>query len=619
MAEQRFPDPIAREEDVLGTIEYLARELGGVLERRGEGARLIAARAVPRRRQGAPARDRHRRAAARSRADAEAVRGPARRARRRLRSGLRLRHDAALGAGHRALRSGADRVGGVRRRRGAGASDRPARRALRPAPRDAAGAAGHAHSGVRGGGGAGACGAAMRRTACALALRSSRTVSARRGRSGCSSGRSRSRRSRRCRTDRRSASTGGTSCIRSQSVRRSGAHRDGVVARRARQALTRDYFRVESKSGARVWLYREGFTATASRERRLVPARPVRMTGEIVELPITSCPRSIGRAAPPPAYAELAVTTNFSFLRGASDPEELVVAAKELGLEGHRHCRPQQRCGCRACARDGAQLKETNRQMTERHFKLAVGARLVFSDGTPDILAYPRDRAAWGRLTRLLSLGKRRAEKGDCILGLPDLLDFVEGLNLIVMPPARIHAERLARAAGPAEGGGVAGRASGLAAGMLYRGDDARRLARLAEIARQRCRSADRGQRRALSRARAPRVAGRGHLHPRASDAGDRGPAARSQCRAASQDRRRKWRGCFARRRRRSARRSAFWQRCNFSLEELRETEYADETRQGYATPQDALVAFAEAGLQAALSRMRFPPRSGMPSTKNSN
>jgi error-prone DNA polymerase len=65
--------------------------------------------------------------------------------------------------------------------------------------------------------------------------------------------------------------------------------------------------------------------------------------------------------------------------------------------------------------------------------KIAVGARLVFSDQTPDILAYPPDRPAWGRLTRLLSLGKGRAEKGDCILGFPDLLDFVEGLNLIVM------------------------------------------------------------------------------------------------------------------------------------------------------------------------------------------
>ena len=55
MAEQRFPDPIAREDDVLGTIEHLARELARVLERRGEGARLMQARAVPRRRQGASA------------------------------------------------------------------------------------------------------------------------------------------------------------------------------------------------------------------------------------------------------------------------------------------------------------------------------------------------------------------------------------------------------------------------------------------------------------------------------------------------------------------------------------------------------------------------------------
>ena len=66
--------------------------------------------------------------------------------------------------------------------------------------------------------------------------------------------------------------------------------------------------------------------------------------------------------------------------------------------------------------------------------KVVVGARLVFADGTPDILAYPQDRAAWGRLTRLLTLGKRRADKGDCILHLPDLLDHIAGLNLIVMP-----------------------------------------------------------------------------------------------------------------------------------------------------------------------------------------
>ena len=123
-----------------------------------------------------------------------------------------------------------------------------------------------------------------------------------------------------------------------------------------------------------------------------------------------------------------------------------------------------------------------NLQRNAPELKIAVGARLVFADGTPDILAYPQDRAAWGRLTRLLSLGKLRAEKGDCILGLPDLIDFIAGLNLIVMPPPRINAvtlrallARLKKAASE--------KSIWLAASMLYRGDDARRLARLADIA----------------------------------------------------------------------------------------------------------------------------------------
>src|SRR6185437_16684792 len=117
-------------------------------------------------------------------------------------------------------------------------------------------------------------------------------------------------------------------------------------------------------------------------------------------------------------------------------------------------------------------------------FRIAVGARLVFDDGcTPDILAYPRDRAAWGRLTRLLSLGKLRAEKGGCLLGLPDLLQFAEGLNLIVMPPARIAAPALghllARLKKTASRNAV-----WVGAAVLYRGDDARRLAKLAVLAR---------------------------------------------------------------------------------------------------------------------------------------
>src|SRR5580704_521437 len=132
-------------------------------------------------------------------------------------------------------------------------------------------------------------------------------------------------------------------------------------------------------------------------------------------------------------YAELAVTTNFSFLRGASRPEELVACAKRLGLAG---------IGV-ADRNSVAGVVRAHMAANEKGLRLAIGARLVFADGTPDILAYPRDRAAWGRLTRLLSLGKRRAEKGDCILRLADLMDFIAGLNLIVMAPARTEAAAL--------------------------------------------------------------------------------------------------------------------------------------------------------------------------------
>src|ERR1700712_3326106 len=135
------------------------------------------------------------------------------------------------------------------------------------------------------------------------------------------------------------------------------------------------------------------------------------------------------------AYAELAVTTNFSFLRGASNAKELVLRAKELGLTGIGIA---DRNSVAGVVRAHAIAKVIG-------FKVAVGARLVFSDGSPDILAYPEDRAAWGRLTRLLTVGKDRAEKGDCILGLPDLLEESEGLNLIVMPPCVFNFDDLVK------------------------------------------------------------------------------------------------------------------------------------------------------------------------------
>ena len=119
-------------------------------------------------------------------------------------------------------------------------------------------------------------------------------------------------------------------------------------------------------------------------------------------------------------FAELAVTTNFSFLRGGSHPEELVRRAAELGLAGVAVADRNTLAGV---VRGHLMAKEAG-------IRYAVGCRLAFRDGTPDIIAWPIDRAAWGRLCRLLTAGNRRAEKGQCHLDLADLLEWGEGLIL---------------------------------------------------------------------------------------------------------------------------------------------------------------------------------------------
>ena len=136
------------------------------------------------------------------------------------------------------------------------------------------------------------------------------------------------------------------------------------------------------------------------------------------------------------AYAEIAVTTNYSFLRGASHPWEFAAMAAKLRLAAIGIADRNTLAGIvRAYA--AVQAIEKNRP------KLLVGARLVFVDGTPDVLAYPTDRAAYGRLCRLLSAGKLRAPKGECHLALHDLLKWQEGLLLVVMAPRPDHKERV--------------------------------------------------------------------------------------------------------------------------------------------------------------------------------
>ncbi|MFM2280282.1 MAG: hypothetical protein RLZZ444_2513, partial [Pseudomonadota bacterium] len=123
-------------------------------------------------------------------------------------------------------------------------------------------------------------------------------------------------------------------------------------------------------------------------------------------------------------YVEIGVRSNFSFLEGASQPEELAVAAHRLGLAG---------VGL-ADRNTVAGVVRMHQAAKEARLRYQPGARLVFADGTPDILAYPRHRAAWGNLCRLLSLGNLRADKGKPILNLVDLQDWGEGMMLAVMP-----------------------------------------------------------------------------------------------------------------------------------------------------------------------------------------
>jgi error-prone DNA polymerase len=131
-------------------------------------------------------------------------------------------------------------------------------------------------------------------------------------------------------------------------------------------------------------------------------------------------------------FAEIAVTTNFSFLRGASHPREMVAQAAVHGYAAIGVADRNTLAGVVRAFDAHNQLKEQTDAPLPR---LLIGSRLVFVDGTPDIVVYPTDRAAYGRLCRLLSDGKLRAPKGECLLTLDDLLRWQEGLLLVVMPP----------------------------------------------------------------------------------------------------------------------------------------------------------------------------------------
>src|SRR5204862_7789148 len=134
----------------------------------------------------------------------------------------------------------------------------------------------------------------------------------------------------------------------------------------------------------------------------------------------------------------IGITTNFSFLRGGSDPRAYVHQASLLGIPVIGIADHNTLAGVVRA------YKELENPEITRKPKLLIGTRLVFIDGTPDILAYPRDRAAYGRLCQLLSKGKLAAEKGECHLRFADLAEFSEGLLLVLVPAYRFTAAAIA-------------------------------------------------------------------------------------------------------------------------------------------------------------------------------
>jgi error-prone DNA polymerase len=131
-------------------------------------------------------------------------------------------------------------------------------------------------------------------------------------------------------------------------------------------------------------------------------------------------------ALTPPPYVEFAVQSNFSFLRGASRPEELVVTSQMLGL---RAMGLADRNTVAGVVRAWAQSKVTK-------FPYHPGCRLAFADGTPDVLAYPRNRGGWGHLCRLLTQANIRdeSEKGASMVYRDDLLEWGGDVSLAVIP-----------------------------------------------------------------------------------------------------------------------------------------------------------------------------------------
>ncbi len=128
-------------------------------------------------------------------------------------------------------------------------------------------------------------------------------------------------------------------------------------------------------------------------------------------------------------YTELQVTTNFSFLRGGSHPEEMIERAIELG---YKEIAITDRNTLAGIVRAYSAAKGKN-------IRIIPACRIDIQDG-PSLLAYPTNREAYARLSGLLSLGNLRTEKGKCEIYKRDVYKYAEGVKFIVVPPETLSA-----------------------------------------------------------------------------------------------------------------------------------------------------------------------------------
>ncbi len=176
-------------------------------------------------------------------------------------------------------------------------------------------------------------------------------------------------------------------------------------------------------------------------------------------------------------YTELQVTTNFSFLRGASHPGELVEQATALGYKEIAITDRNSFAGL-VRAHAAARAKE---------MRIIPACRLDLLDGC-SLLAYPTNKDGYSQLSSLLTVGNLRAEKGECHLYKGDVYQYAKDMKLMVVPPAVLnHNFQFEPAFEQAlkEYKDVFGKELYIASSRPYQGDDNKQLYRLSQLSKQ--------------------------------------------------------------------------------------------------------------------------------------